>query len=271
MRQAGIGASESDLDARILAEFVLGWTAERYFTSASESPPDGFGDRYRELIARRIGHEPIAYLTGRQEFWGLSFDVSPDVLIPRPETELIVEAALALFPTSDGPLAIADACTGSGCIAIALALERPASHVIASDISDRALAVARRNAERHRVADRIELRQSNVLLGVDGPFDLIVSNPPYVRDGERSIMQPEVRDHEPGVALFAGPDGLDVARPLVEQAPARLRSGGFLIFEFGFGQDEEIEQLLESTAGLALIDLRRDLQGIARTAIARRS
>jgi release factor glutamine methyltransferase len=117
----------------------------------------------------------------------------------------------------------------------------------------------------------VELRLADLLENLDGRFDLIVSNPPYVRDEQRAIMQPEVREHEPAVALFGGADGLDVVSCLVDQAPARMRSGGYLIFEFGFGQDEAIEQLIERTAGLELIELRRDLQGIARTAIARRA
>ena len=271
LREAGIPADESNLDARLLAEFALGWTTERFLASQGETGPDGFTGQYRELISRRVEREPIAYIVGRQEFWGLSFEVSHDVLIPRPETELIIEAALELFPAVDGPIAIADACTGSGCIAIALAHERPASRVVASDISDVALQVAQRNADRHRVVDRVELCQTNVLDDVEGPFDLVVANPPYVREEERSIMQPEVRDHEPALALFGGADGLDVARRLVEQAPSRMRSGGYLIFEFGFGQDEGIERLVETTASFRLIELRRDLQGIARTAVARRT
>jgi release factor glutamine methyltransferase len=249
---------------------VLGWTAERFFTSAGEAAPEEFAVRYLDLVARRAAREPLAYVVGRQEFWGLSFEVSPDVLIPRPETELIVEAALELYPALDAAILVADACTGSGCIAIALADERPASRVIASDLSLRALDIAQRNADRYGVWDQVELRQSDLLDSVEGPFDLVVSNPPYVRDEERSIMQPEVRDHEPAMALFAGEDGLDVVRRLVAQAPSRIRPGGYLIFEFGFGQDEHVERLVEQTGGLRLIELRRDLQGIARTAVARR-
>jgi len=250
---------------------VLGWTVEQYFTSANETPPEGFESRYQDLVARRAAREPLAYVVGRQEFWGMSLEVSPDVLIPRPETELIVEAALELFPALDSRIAIADACTGSGCIAIAIADERPAARVIAGDISVLALQVAQRNADRYGVADQVDFRGSDLLENIEGPLDLVVSNPPYVRDEERAIMQPEVRDHEPAVALFAGADGLEVLRRLVAQAPSRLRRGGYLVFEFGFGQDDRIEGLVEQTEGLELIELRRDLQGIARTAIARRT
>jgi release factor glutamine methyltransferase len=270
LREAGIPSDEADLDARLLAEFVLEWTTERFFTSANEAEPEAFAERYLRLVARRAAREPFAYIVGRQEFWGLSIEVSPDVLIPRPETELIVEAALERFPALDGPVLVADVCTGSGCIAVAFADERPAARVIAGDISLFALQVAQRNANRYGVSDQVECRPSNVLETIDGPVDLVVSNPPYVRDDERSIMQPEVRDYEPAVALFAGADGLDVVRRLVEQAPGKIRSGGYLIFEFGFGQDEGVERLVEQTAGLELVELRRDLQGIARTAIARR-
>ena len=142
--------------------------------------------------------------------------------------------------------------------------------MIAGDISVLALQVAQRNADRYSVSDQVDLRESNLLENIEGPLDLVVSNPPYVRDEERPIMQPEVRDHEPALALFAGTDGLDVLRRLVAQAPSRLRPGGYLIFEFGFGQDEKVERLVGQTAGLELVELRRDLQGIARTAIARR-
>jgi release factor glutamine methyltransferase len=224
-----------------------------------------------DLVARRASREPLAYVVGRQEFWGLSIEVSPDVLIPRPETELIVEAALELFPFLDRPIRIADACTGSGCIAVALADERPAAQIIAGDISVLALQIAQRNADRYDVADQVEFRECDLLDNIESPLDLVVSNPPYVRDEERAIMQPEVRDHEPAVALFAGADGLDVMRRLVEQAPARLGPGGYLIFEFGFGQDVSVERLLAHTPGLELVQLKRDLQGIARTAIARRT
>ena len=192
------------------------------------------------------------------------------VLIPRPETELIVEIALELMASDGRPFAVADVCTGSGCIAIAMAHERPSAQILATDISETAVAIARRNAERHGVADRVHVVRADMLDGVDGCFDLIVANPPYIREHERTLLQREVREHEPSVALFGGPKGLDLIERLVAQASAHLRPGGHLIFEFGFGQDVEVEDFIAGAPQLELVELRRDLQGIARTAIAAR-
>jgi release factor glutamine methyltransferase len=271
LREAGIGAVEAELSARVLAEHALGWDAARYFVSANQPESSTFAEHYDSLVARRAAREPVAYITGQQEFWGLSLDVSPAVLIPRPETELIVEAALERFADRTQPLAVADACTGSGCLAVALAAELPHATVVATDISQVALDVARRNSERHRLDGRIRFIRTNVLDGVDGTFDLIVGNPPYVRTVDRPALQPEVRDFEPPVALFGGETGMDLVATLVGQAVGRLRHQGYLMFEFGFGQEITVEELIEKTEGLTLIGLRHDLQGIARTAIARRT
>ncbi|MET0164291.1 MAG: peptide chain release factor N(5)-glutamine methyltransferase [Vicinamibacterales bacterium] len=271
LREAGIGAVEAELSARVLAKHALGWDAARYFVSANQPESSTFAEHYDSLVARRAAREPVAYITGQQEFWGLSLDVSPAVLIPRPETELIVEAALERFADRTQPLAVADACTGSGCLAVALAAERPHATVVATDISQVALDVARRNSERHRLDGRIRFIRTNVLDGVDGTFDLIVGNPPYVRTVDRPALQPEVRDFEPPVALFGGETGMDIVATLVGQAISRLRHQGYLMFEFGFGQEVAVEELIEKTEGLTLIGLRHDLQGIARTAIARRT
>lgn len=270
LREAGITPTESDLDARLLAQHVLGWSTERFLIDAREPVPDGFTLRYDALVARRVTREPLAYIVGIREFWGLELEVNADVLIPRPATELIVEAIQELFPDRSVTLAIADVCTGCGCVAVALAHERPSATVSGSDISGPALEVARRNAARHGVADRVTFSHGDLLAGVTGTFDAIVANPPYVIDRARPALQPEVRDHEPSVALFGGVDGLALVTRLVAAAPARLRPGGYLIFEFGLGQDVEVEELLEAAPELTLVGLRRDLQGIARTAIARR-
>ena len=271
LRDAGIGPAEAELSARRLAEHVLGWDAARYFTSSNEAEPSKFAENYHALVARRAAREPSAYITGRQEFWDLSFEVSPSVLIPRPETELIVETALDSFGSDRRrALAIADAGTGCGCLAVALAREFVRAAVVATDISEAALVIARRNARRHGVADRIRFVHANMLDTLDD-FDLIVANPPYVRQGDRRALQPEVRDYEPGVALFGGDSGFDLVVSVVEQAAARLRPGGFLIFEFGFGQDVAVEELLAKTREITMVGLRRDLQGIARTAVARRA
>jgi len=267
---AGIRADEADLDARLLAEHILGWTTERFLADAIAPASPEFGVRYDALVERRVRREPLAYIIRRQEFWGLDFEVSPAVLIPRPETELVVESALG-FVQRDAHVHIADVCTGSGCMAIALACERPNARVTATEISNAALEVARRNAVRQRVAERVSLVRSDLLGGVEGPFDVVVANPPYVADRERATVQPEVRDYEPALALFSGPDGLDVIRRLVPAAASRLRPLGMLAFEFGFGQADAVTELIARTADLALIELRRDLQGIERVAVARKT
>jgi len=271
LREAGISPTESDLDARLLAQHVLGWTTERFLTEAQSREPDGFAPHYESLIARRATREPLAYIVGTREFWALEFEVSPAVLIPRPSTELIVEAVLDRFPERAMPLRIADVCTGCGCIGIALASARPRASVVATDISVDALAVARRNAARHKVADRVAFRHADLLAGVEATFDVVVANPPYVLDQAAPALQPEVRDHEPSVALFGGADGLGILTRLVETAPSRLRPAGYLIFEFGLGMDVEVEDLLGASPDLELVDVRRDLEGIARTAVARRA
>jgi release factor glutamine methyltransferase len=272
LSDAGIGASEAAISARMLAEHLLGWDTTRYLTSGNEPEPAGFGERYAAAVARRAAREPAAYITGRREFWGLPLEVSPAVLIPRPETELIVEAALDVFGgDARARLDVADACTGSGNLAIALAHELAQASIVATDISGEALEVGRRNAERHGVADRIRFVRANVLDGVRGPFDLIVANPPYVRRGDRPALQPEVRDHEPGVALFGGATGTELVAAVVEQGFARLRPGGYLMFEFGFGQEIVAEALIDAVDGLTLVGLCHDLQGLARMAIARRT
>ena len=269
LREAQLSAAEADLGARLLAEHVLGWTRERFLADAGGPEPAGFAAAYGELVARRASREPLPYIVGRREFWGLTLEVTPDVLIPRHETELIVEAALELTLDPAQPISIVDVGTGSGCVAIAIATERPLASVMATDLSEAALTVARRNAARHGVADRVRFVVADLLAGVDGPLDLIVANPPYVRDRDERGLQPEVRN-EPSLALYSGPDGLDAIARLIAGAPPLLRSGGHLVFEFGLGQDDEIERLLRGQPSLTLLELRRDLQGIARTAVARR-
>lgn len=269
LRDAGLSTAEADLSARVLAEHLLGWTTERLFTDGIAPEPDGFNNRYDQAVARRAAREPLPYIVGEREFWGLPFEVTKDVLIPRPETELIVEAALDLDPDPHAAIQIADVCTGSGCLAVAIAHERPFARVVATDISEAALAIARRNAERFGVAPRIRFVRADLLEGVAQRFDLVVANPPYVRSGDRPGLQPEVRE-EPEVALYGGADGLDAIVRLIAEAPARIRDGGHLVFEFGLGQDPEIERHLHESRSLELVEMRRDLQGIARTAVARK-
>ncbi len=213
-------------------------------------------------------HEPLAYITGSKQFWHLTLTVTPDVLIPRPETELLVELALERLRGTPDAL-IADVCTGSGCVAIALACERPTWRFVATDISEPALVVARANAERCGVADRIRFERTDILSGISEKFDAIVSNPPYIPLGDRPTLPPDVRDYELALALFGGDDGLEVARTLAEHAAVRLKPGGLLLFECGAGQARGVRELIANAAPLTMIDIKGDLQGIPRVAIAR--
>ena len=215
---AGIPAEEAAFDAGLLARHALGWDRARIVVEGRDRVPPGFDERYDPLVARRAAREPIAYITGHREFWGLDFEVTPDVLIPRSETELIIEEAIAAF-AEQPPGRIVDVGTGSGCLVIPLALQFPKSDLVATDISARALEVARRNAVRHGVANRIALLEADLLPPLQS-IDLIVSNPPYVAEASAPSLPLEVRGHEPHAALFGGTDGLDTYRRLLPEAAA---------------------------------------------------
>jgi release factor glutamine methyltransferase len=271
LRAADLLPAEADLSARLLAQHLLEWDTAQLLTSGNEHEPDGFADRFDALVARRAAREPLHYIVGHREFWGLKLEVSPAVLIPRPETELIVEAVLALAPSSR-LLTMIDTCTGCGNVAVAVAKERANARIVATDISETALEVARRNAARHGVEARVMFVQADVFGDVSGPVDLITANPPYVPERHARGLQPEVGGHEPHVALFGGGyDGLRLLERIVREAPQLLRPGGHLVCEFGFGQEIEVEEILNASADLTLVELKRDLQGLARTAIAIRS
>ena len=268
--RAGIKAGDAALDAEVLARHVLGWDRAALVSRWRDSAPDGFSEQLARVIARRAAREPVAYITGRREFWGLDFEVTPDVLIPRPETELIVEEAVKYAAEVGAPGEIIDVGTGSGCIAIALALEFPSARVTGTDICPAALVVARRNAERLGVGDRVAFLQGHLLEAAAPGADLIVSNPPYVPSRDASQLQPEVGLHEPTRALFGGPDGLDLVNALLGAAPSRLARDGRLIMEFGAGQVIRLRELA-TTAGWETVRLCDDLQGIPRVGVFRRS
>jgi release factor glutamine methyltransferase len=223
---------------------------------------------YEALIRRRLTHEPIQYITGEQEFYGLALHVTPAVLIPRPETELLVEAVLTALDPSQA-LRILDLGSGSGAIAIALATHLPHAHIIASDISPAALDLARANAAHHNLTARIRFVESDLLsaLAPIETFDAIVSNPPYIPTADRATLHPQVRDHEPASALFAGQDGLDVYRRLIPQARAALAPHGLLALEIGHNQRDPIAALLSAWRDLHFVD---DLQQIPRVVLARK-
>ena len=223
-------------------------------------------DAFFALAQRRHAGEPVAYLTGAREFWGLPLRVTPAVLIPRPETETLVELALEWLPR-DGAPRVLDLGTGSGAIALAIARERPRARVIATDASAEALAVARGNAGRLDIAN-VAFAESDWYAGVgDGPWDLIASNPPYVAARDPHLAEGDLR-FEPPAALVAGIDGLDALRTIVAGAPARLAPGGALVVEHGYDQSEAVQRLLQA-AGFARIVVRRDLAGIPRVAAGR--
>lgn len=266
---AGISAGLAALDAEVLARQVLGWDRARFLVDRNEKASSGFLLKYEPLVARRERREPVSYILGTREFWGLDLEVGPDVLIPRPETELIVEETLALVGKDSRPRII-DVGTGSGCIAIVLAREIPGARITATDVSGEALAVARRNAARHGVADRVTFMKTSFLEGIESGADVIVSNPPYVPSVSERGVTPEVRDYEPRVAVFSGEDGLDGVRSVLDGAASTLASGGWLIMEFGCGQDDAVTSLVHETAGLRLVKVRSDLQDIPRTVICQR-
>jgi release factor glutamine methyltransferase len=266
---AGISAGLAALDAEVLARRVLGWDRARFLTDRNESATSVFLLNYEPLVARRERREPVSYILGTREFWGLDFEVGPAVLIPRPETEMIIEETLAAVDRNSSPR-IVDVGTGSGCIAIVLAREIPGARVLASDVSPEALAVARRNAARHGVGDRVTFVETSFLDGIEQGIDVIVSNPPYVPSISRPGLTPEVRDYEPRVAVFSGEDGLDGLRSVLEGAAAKLVPGGLLVMEFGCGQDDCVTSLVHAVTGLQLVKVRHDLQDIPRTVICRR-
>jgi len=268
LEAAGLTATAARQDASVLARHVLGWNLEHWLGHQRDDAPGDFDAAFAPVIARRAAREPVAYILGEREFYWRAFMVSPAVLIPRPETELLIEAAIKASGAYRYP-EIVDVGTGSGCIAVTVAAELPHATVVATDISATALDIAAANAARHGVADRIQFRHGAFFAGLTGPVDIVLSNPPYVPNRDRATMAPEVEGHEPAQALFAGGDGLDCVRSLVALTPDMLRPGGSLIFEFGFGQAAHIKQLIACRPELRLVEVLPDLQGIPRVAVVR--
>jgi release factor glutamine methyltransferase len=263
LQDAGLNPADAKLDAEVLARHALGWDRAQLVAAGRDQAPNGFDECFAAYVARRARREPVAFITGHREFWGLDLEVTHDVLIPRPETELIVEAACARWPDRSGVHRIVDVGTGSGCLAVALAHEFPSARVIAIDISAAALAVAARNVRRH-IGDRISLVRANLLDAIGGPVDLIVSNPPYVPAAVQ--LSPEIVRFEPAVALYSGNDGLTLLAQLIGSVRSHLAAGGLFVVEFGLGQDADIEALA-AAAGWRDVNIKEDLQEIPRVAV----
>jgi release factor glutamine methyltransferase len=253
---AGIGAAR--LEAQVLLAHALGCTRMQLYTGFDKPLGDTELASYRELIKRRLAGEPVAYLVSEHEFWGFPLWVDPSVLVPRPDTETVVEVARATRADRAAPCRVLDLCTGSGAIAIALAKELPAARVIATEVSAPAAALARRNAERNGVADRVEVREGDLWAPVAGErFDLIVSNPPYIATSVIATLSPEVR-REPVLALDGGADGLAFYDRICAGARDHLEPGGALVVEHGFDQADAVRARFEA-AGLEHVTLVNDL------------
>ncbi|MCB9786944.1 MAG: peptide chain release factor N(5)-glutamine methyltransferase [Deltaproteobacteria bacterium] len=275
------GIAQARVDAEVLLAHVLGMQRILLYAHHDRPLTGEERDRYRELVRRRAqGREPVQYLTGKQEFWSLSFRVEPGVLIPRADTEVLVEEALAharaLPDERQAALRIADVGTGTGCIAIALAHELPGATVLAGDVAEVPLRLAAANAEALGVEARVRVLRADGLTplfeaGGGQPFDLIVSNPPYIPDGEHAGLMPEVRDHEPRQALTAGPEGLDVLGPLIAASAGEgvLAPGGAVLVEVSDGAQADAVVRRFEAAGFEAPRIRQDYSGLARVVVAR--
>jgi len=268
----GKGIEGARLDAELLLAEANGMTRTQLYTNFEQPLAAAEVSRFRELVRRRASREPVAYITGRREFWSLDFTVDRRVLVPRPETELVVELAVDVLKAraSEAAPLVADIGTGSGAIAVAIAKEVPTARVIATDRSGAALEIAPGNAARHGVDDRIEFREGDGCAPLAGcaPFDVIASNPPYIRSADVQTLAPEVKDWEPKWALESGVDGMDVTTPLVEQAFDLLAPGGWLIVEVG--TQAALTRECFARRGYEAVAVRRDLAGLERVVLGRR-
>ena len=262
------GVAEARREASGLLQHVLGRDRTFVLAHPEQSLTDAELQSFRELVSRRAAGEPLQYITATQPFFGLDFEVRPGVLIPRPETELLVETALKLLKDCSSP-SICDVGTGSGCIAITLLHERNDAQGVAIDISPVALQIAKRNASRHGVNERLTFVEANCFSSLSPgnfSFDLIASNPPYVSETALPGLQREVREHEPRAALAGGPDGLDVVRQLLDESSVFLKPAGLLLIEIGFSQAPAVEEMLDQKVW-HLRAMRPDLQGIPRIVV----
>jgi release factor glutamine methyltransferase len=262
------GAESPRLDAEVLLAQARGCQRIDLYAAYGEEASDDLRAKFRDYVARRAKGTPVAYIVGHKEFYSLDFEVPPDVLIPRPETESLVVALLdhAKQKVGDSPLSIADVGTGSGIIAVCAAKYLPSARVTAIDISQAALAVARRNAERHGVSDRINFIESDLFAAVppEARFDVVASNPPYVTTAEMAALPSDVREHEPHLALAAGEQGTAVIEPLIAQAAERLNPGGLLLLEISPMIASAVEELIGASSSFDLLPTIRDSANLAR-------
>lgn len=254
------GSDTPRLDAEILLAQARNCQRIQLYTQFEEPLSDAVRAQMRDLVQRRAKHEPVAYLVGQREFFSLSFRVTRDVLIPRPDTETLVMEVLDAIKGRNEPRVL-DLCTGSGCVAIAVAKNNKNVQVTASDLSAAAIAIARENSERHCVTDRVKLWESDLFASIpsDLKFDVIASNPPYVPSAEIDQLDPEVSQHEPRSALDGGPDGLAILRKIIDEAPSRLMPGGLLLLEFTPEQAEALESLTVKDGRYDEVTIRKDL------------
>jgi release factor glutamine methyltransferase len=270
-RLAAADVPSPRMNAELLLMFTLGCDRAYLHAHTERELIEEEQNRYEQALSQRSRGIPAQYITGHQEFWGMDFIVSPAVLIPRPETELVVEAVLECVgraPSPAGSLYIADIGTGSGCVAVALAKQLPYAEIHATDISPEALEIARANAARHQLETRIHFHETELVTGLPpGAFDFVVSNPPYVGESEADQVQLEVRKFEPRNAVFAGPTGLEIIERLVPAAQSALKPQGWLAMEFSGTIAARVTPLLQ---GWECVQIRNDLQGIPRVVTARK-
>ncbi len=262
------GVETARLDAEVLLSHVVNKDRTWIFTHVQNGLDRESNRLFQELIGRRSQREPLQYILGKQEFWGLDFIVSPDVLIPRPETELVLEAAIDFLKGMMRP-AVIDLCTGSGCIAISLAKEFKDARIFATDKSPIALGIARKNARMHHAAERVRFFEGDLFqpleeLDLRAQVDVITANPPYIPSGDLPSLQPEVRDHEPQMALIAGPEGTEFHQRIIREAPLFLKRGGRLMMEMGIGQAGAVAAMADETRAYTRPEILKDLAGIDR-------
>ncbi len=268
------GITDARLDAELLLGRVLGRDRTWLFTHANDLLDSALFGPFQELIDRRAKREPLQYILGRQEFWGRSFRVNPAVLIPRPETELLVEKAAGILSAIDRPTVI-DLCTGSGCIAVSLAKELRSPRIFATDIAEAALEIARANAVAHACSNSIRFLAGDLFdpvaeLDLGGKVDCITANPPYISSSDLRTLQPEVRDFEPEHALIAGPAGTEIHGRIMREAPRYLKSGALLVMEMGIGQAPDLAKMAAAAGVYAQPEIMKDLAGIDRVIILKR-